>query len=137
MSLVLLSTPAWPFIPKNHWLPFLALMHLGVALPGGVLGRARRVDDGGIDDRAGVHRHAATLQVAPDLLEEPGAKAVALKQTPELAQRRLIGRRLRSQVDSRKGTHRRRFVQRFFHRRAAPSPLGSTGSIRAQRSLHG
>src|SRR5712691_9577842 len=65
---------------------FLRLMHLGVALPGGVLGRARRVDDGGIDDRARAHLHAATLQVAPDLLEEPGAKAVALEQMPELAQ---------------------------------------------------
>ena len=46
---ILASTPMWAFMPKCHWLPFLGLMHLRIALLLFVLGRAGSLNDGGID----------------------------------------------------------------------------------------
>ena len=43
------STPMWAFMPKCHWLPFFALLHLWVTLARAVLGGARCSNEGGID----------------------------------------------------------------------------------------
>lgn len=65
----------------------LRLMHLGIALPGLVLRRVRRMDDRRIDHRAAIEQQATLLQ-----------------QLTELADHRLVGHRIIGQIQTRKET---------------------------------
>jgi hypothetical protein len=51
------------------------------------------------------------------LVEQPPAQIVFLEQVAEAAHRRLVRHRLAAKVDANKTPHRRRIVQRLFHRR--------------------
>ena len=72
----------------------LALVHLRVALAGGVLGRGRCRDQRGIDNRSTGEFHPVGQQQLVDLGEEHCAKPVFLKKKAEIEQRGGIGRSL-------------------------------------------
>src|SRR6516165_2632431 len=63
ISLLRLSTPEMPLHPEIPLVSFLGLMHLGIARLVGILGRGRRVDDRGVDDRAGGHLQSLCHQM--------------------------------------------------------------------------
>ncbi len=92
------------------------LLHLGVALPIGVLGRARRGDDGGIHDGARAQLEPTLLQDAADHGEDGLPQVVALQQVAELADGGGIRHRLAAQVDANESTQCRRVVQRLLAR---------------------
>jgi hypothetical protein len=92
------------------------LVHCGVALPVGILGRGRGVDDGGVDHRAFAHEQAALRQKRPHFLENPPGQLMALQQMAELEQRRGVGHRLAAQINPGKRAHGLAVVDRVFQR---------------------
>ena len=76
----------------------LGLVHLGVAGVVGVLGRARRSDDGGVDDGAGLELNRFAAR-PPDLGEQLLAELVVIEQAAELEHRGGVGHGLAAQVD--------------------------------------
>jgi hypothetical protein len=95
--------------------PSLAcLVHLGIALTLGVLGRRRCRDDGGVHDSAGANLQALVLQHLPDLGEQRRAQLVLLQQAPELQQRGAVGHPLTPQVNPHEAPQRHAVEQRFL-----------------------
>jgi len=90
------------------------LVRFRVPLAFGVLGRARRRYNAGIDDAAFAHYQAVIAQVAVDLVEYFLAQLLALQDTAEIEDRGLVGQRL-LQAQSGKPAHRLDFVKRVFH----------------------
>src|SRR5439155_1727554 len=78
----------------------LGLMHLGITRLGGVLGRGRRTDDRGVDNRAGRYLQSLIRQVPVHLVEQLTAQIVLLEQVAEAAHRGLVRHRLTTQVDA-------------------------------------
>src|SRR6516164_44948 len=66
-------------------LALLGLMHLGIARLLSVLGGGRRIDDGGVDDRAGGHLQALGRQMPLHLVEQPPAQIVLFRQMTKAA----------------------------------------------------
>ena len=93
------------------------LMHIGIPLAPCVLRRARRADNGGIDDRTVAELDAVARQVPINRGEQFLAELVALEQLAELAHRGFIWCCFLSEVDADKPAHRYRLVERFLHRR--------------------
>jgi hypothetical protein len=60
----------------------LGLMHLGIARLGGILGRRRRIDDRGIDDRTGRNLQPFGGEMALHLIKQPPAQIVRLGHCP-------------------------------------------------------
>src|SRR3954471_13751233 len=81
------STPIWAFIPKCHWLPFFVWCISGSRLCCLVLGRGRRGDDRGVDDRPLAHQLAALLQQRADFVEQSLCQFVSLQPMPEMQHR--------------------------------------------------
>jgi hypothetical protein len=91
--------PEMPFHPEVPLVAFLRLMHLGIARLVGILCRARRIDDRGINNRAGGDLQAFGRQVPLHLVEQPSAEIVRLQQVAEAAHRRLVRHRLAAEID--------------------------------------
>src|SRR5262245_48318264 len=104
MSLLWLSTPKCPFIPKSRCWPFLVWCISGSRVP-----VAFFVDDGAAmivaSTMARAHRHAVRAHVAGHGLEHDLAELVFFEEVAELADRRLIGHRPAAQVDADEGPH--------------------------------
>jgi hypothetical protein len=95
-------------------LAFRGLMHLRVALAVFVLRRTRRANDGRVDNRPGCDLDAATSQVLVHAHQQLLPQSVLLQQMAKLAHRRLVRRRLDSQINAREVAHRGRLVQGFL-----------------------
>ena len=104
--------------PKEVLVPFLGLMHLGIALSFPVLGRAGGMNDGGIDDGALTQREAFVLQITVDDREDCRGELMLFQQVPEVHDRGVFRDR-RAQGQARKLAHGCDFVERFFHGRVA------------------
>ena len=73
--------------------------------------------------------------MAGDLLEEDPAEPLLLQQMPKLAHGGLVGHGLAPQIDPHKRPHRRRVVQRLFHRGVGEiEPV--LQEVHAQHPLH-
>ncbi len=59
------------------------LMHRGIARLAGILGRGWRMDDRGVDNRAGRDLQPVRLKMPMRFLEQTAAKVVRLEQMPE------------------------------------------------------
>lgn len=94
------------------------LMHLGIASVLTVLGRARRVDEGGIDKGAFLEHQTGISQMAVDRIEDDLAQPAALQKVTKVEDRGLVGNTL-GQTQPGKPAHRFNFIQRVFHRRIA------------------
>lgn len=91
-----------------------SLVHIRIALLFLVLGRAGRVDDTGIDDSAPVHLQAIFLQILIDQIKQSISQIMALHQMAELTDFCFVRRRLLTEVNAHKLTHRGGIVQNFF-----------------------
>ena len=90
-------------------------MHLLIPLPFLVLGGAGSSDQGGIDDCALFHGHAALLEMSFHRLEDLLTEVIFLKQVPEGQDRGLIWDSVADQVDPSETAHGGYLDQRFFH----------------------
>jgi len=97
--------------------PFLRLMHLGVALLVLILGRGRRHDNVVIDDRASAQLHPLDLQASIDRGRDCLSQLMLLQKMPEFAHRGFIRRRLATQINANGLAHRERVIQRLCRRR--------------------
>jgi hypothetical protein len=81
-----LSTPKCALMPKYHWLPFLvwgiSAESRALAL---ILGRGRRADDRGVDDRAAGNRKPVCRQMPLHFIKQPPAQTVRLQQVAKAA----------------------------------------------------
>ncbi len=96
---------------------FLRLVHLRITRPIAVLGRTRRMDNGGIHNGASRDLEAVRGQISIDGLQQLCTQFMRLQQVAELAYRRLVRRWLTAQIDADKSPQRARIVERFLHRR--------------------
>jgi hypothetical protein len=71
---------------------FLRLVHLGITFLVAVLGRWRRRDQRGVNDRPLAHHQTFAGQVAVDLVEDPARQVVRLEPPTELEQRGRVQR---------------------------------------------
>jgi len=106
---------------------FLGLMHLRISLPFLVLvapprsasglgkRRAESSDQGGIDDCARLHGHAALLEMGFHRLEDLLTKFIFLKQVTEDQDRGRIWDSVADQVDPSETAHGGYIDQRLFH----------------------
>ena len=101
--------------PEVPLVALLRLVHRRIALPSLVLGRGRSMDDGRIDDRAGLDADALGLQMYVHRLQHQAAQFVLLQQMPEAQHRRLIRCRSHAQVHAHEPAQRSRLIQRLFH----------------------
>ena len=69
-----------PFHPEVPLVALLGLVHLGVARLAGILGRGRRIDNRGVDNRAGGHLQSLRRQVPLHLVEQLPAQIMFLEQ---------------------------------------------------------
>lgn len=107
------------FMPKNHCWPLLALVHLRIALAAGVLGRARRRNQRGIDHRAAAQHQALGAQQQVDCRQNPLSQLVLLQHMTEAQDGALVGHSLIPAAQARKGAKQWHVMQGFFHRRVA------------------
>lgn len=96
---------------------FLGLVHLGVALPVLVLGRAGRGNQGGIDHRAALEHQAARHQAGVDGGQNLRCQLVLLQQVTKAQDGALIGQAGDACIKSSKLTVQRHVVQGLFHSR--------------------
>jgi hypothetical protein len=78
----------------------LRLMHLRVPFFAEVFGRAGGIDDSSVHDGARADLKSVLFQIFPNQRKEPLSKIVGLKKVTKLADRRLVRRRLPTQVDT-------------------------------------
>ena len=102
--------------PEVPLLALAGLVHLRIPLLLLIFGGAGRRDQGGINDRALLHRHAVGLEVGFDHLKDLLAEIVLLQQVPERENRGLIRNPVTDHVDPCKTAHRRHLDQRILHR---------------------
>jgi len=102
--------------PEVPLLALAGLVHLRIPLLLLVLGGAGCRDQGGIDDRALLHRHAVGLEVGFDHLKDLFAEIMLLQQVLERENRGLIRDSVADQLDARKAAHGGHLDQGFFHR---------------------
>src|SRR5215213_4709081 len=105
------STPMWAFIPKLPLVAFLRLVHLRVAALLLVLGRGRRGDDRGVDNRSLPHQQAALLQQRADFVEQSLGQFVSLQPMPEMQHRGRVGDRVAVQRNPGKAAQRLAVVE--------------------------
>ncbi len=84
------STPICSIIPKAPLLALPGLMHLRVACTGLVLGRGRRGNDAGVDNRAGLQPQSLSGEMRVDRLQQRLAQLMPLQQVAEVQDRRLV-----------------------------------------------
>jgi hypothetical protein len=92
----------------------LGLVHFRVAGLLFVLGRGRRGDDRGIDDRALPHQQAALVQHRADFVEQRLGQVVLVQPMAEVQHRRRVRNRRHRQVDPGKAAQRLAVVKRVF-----------------------
>ncbi len=105
------------FHPEVPVLPLLRLVHLWVPALFAVLGRGRGVNQSRVHNRARRDPHPLGLQMQVHCPQNLFPQMVLFQQVPKLAHRRLIRRRLGSQINSHELPQGRRVVQSLFHRR--------------------
>jgi hypothetical protein len=99
-------------------LPALArLLHLRVALTGGVLGRRRRGNEGGIDDGAALEQQLLFFQQRAYLGKQLLGQPVLLQQVTKAQDGGLVRHQVSGQIKAGKPPHRLAVVQRVFHGR--------------------
>ena len=76
-------------------LALLDLVHLGVALAGGVLRRARRGDDRRVHSAAALAHQSLAAQLGVDPRQDLRGQIVGLQQVPQIENRRLVRNRAR------------------------------------------
>ena len=101
---------------KAPLVPFPRLIHLRIPPLILILGRARRINNRGIHDCAGIHFQSIILEILVNQGEQLIAQIGRLKQRTKVAYRGFIRRRLVPQVN----THKKwrmglRVVQGLFH----------------------
>ena len=94
----------------------LRLLHLRVAFTLGVLGRARRGDQRGIDRRPGAHEQALNAQQVVDDAQHVHRQVVPLQQVAKPKDGGLVGQPVQRAVELGELTVQRHVVQRLFHR---------------------
>ena len=110
--------------PEIPLVSLLGLMHLGAAHFFLVLRRRWRIDDRGIDDGATGDGRSRGRQMCAEQGKDLFAEAVRFQQVAELAHCGLIWGALAPQIDTHKGAHGARVVERLFHGRVFdPEPL--------------
>ena len=95
----------------------LGLVHVGVPFTRPVLRRARRVDDGRIDNGAVTQQQALLAKIGIHRQQDLLSQSVTLGQVTEIEDGGLVRNRAVRQRQPRKFAHRRAVVERFFHRR--------------------
>ena len=103
--------------PKIPLVAFSRRMHLRIALFLTVLGGARRIDNRGVYDGAGVDLQAVVFKVLANQDKEFFTQVVGFQQMAEIENGRLVRDRLSPQVNTDETAHGTRIVQRFFKRR--------------------
>jgi len=106
---------------KVPLIALLSLMHLRVPCARGILGRAWRRDDRGIQNHALGESQTAARQIAIHRFKDSGSPPMRLQQMPKIQNRRLIRHPPFSQAQSRKAAHRENLIQGLFHGRLAQS----------------
>ena len=91
---------------KVPLIAFFRLAHLRIAGLVLVFGRARRIDDGGINDSAAGDAQSTFTKVVSHGLKQGFAQRMPFQQMPEAENRALIGHRLTAQVDADETAHR-------------------------------
>jgi len=81
------------------------LVHFRIPLPSFVFRGAEGGNQGGVDDRALLHGHAALFEVSFHRLKDLLAQIVLFQQVPEGQDRRLVWNPVADQLDSRKPAH--------------------------------
>ena len=110
------------------------LVHLGVPLAAGVLGRTRRGNQRGIDHRAGTQHQSFVAQHVVDQREDLHGQLVFPQQMAKTQDRALVGQPGGPVVQPRELAIQRHVVQRFFQRRVAQAePL--LHEVKAQHRL--
>ena len=97
------------------------LVHIGVSRTGGILGRARRLNDRGIHNRALRQTNHLTKEVLNDQVKDMLSELIGLQQVPEVQNGRLIGDRATAQGKPRRSAHGSDLIECLFHRRVAKS----------------
>jgi hypothetical protein len=97
-------------------LALLGLMHLRVALPGGIFRRAGRSNDGRIRDGTRGDADALAFQVAVHRVQRLPAQIVLSQQVAEAKNGGLIRCRRHAKVNSGEAKHRR-LIESFLHAR--------------------
>ncbi|KIZ35205.1 MAG: hypothetical protein BCV62_17050 [Pseudomonas sp. K35] len=93
------------------------MVHFWIAFAFLILGRARRMDQRGIDDSALAQRKPAIAQIAVDNAKAASSQLVLLQQAAEVEDSGFV--RDTFQAQACKLAQDGRFGQRFFHRRIA------------------
>lgn len=106
-----LSTPICTFIPNCHCLP----LQVWIPRPVLVFGRAWSRDDGGVDDRALLHRHPVGFEMRFDGFKYLLTQIVLLQQMPERQDRGLIRDSVADHVDPCETAHRGHLDQLILH----------------------
>ena len=116
-------------------LALLALVHLRISLTAGVLGRARRRDQRGINHRAAAQHQTLGAQQEIHGRQNPLGQLVLLQHMTETQDGALVGQSVIPATQAGEVTEQRHVVQRFFHRRVAQrEPL--LHEVNAQQRLH-
>lgn len=108
--------------PEEILVTFLGLMHLGIALAFFILGRAGRMNNGGIDDGALAQRQATVTQITINYAEHSGRQLVLFSRRDGNGECGLIWSALQTQA--RKLTQGVRLIQRLFHCQMAVTEPG-------------
>ena len=93
----------------------LRLRHFRIALAVAVLGRARRGNQGRIDQRALAKQQALFAEQGIDLSKDCFGQPLGFEQMAKVEDGRFIGDRIFAGINAGKGLHHRHVVQRFFH----------------------
>ena len=93
---------------------FLGLVHLAVPLPFLVLGRGRRCDQCGIDDRAFPKKQAFLGEMSVDRIEDGFGQLMRFQQVAEVEECGGIWRRFAAQINTDKATDGLTVVKRIF-----------------------
>ena len=96
---------------------FLGLAHLGIAFLVLILGRTRRSDQGGVDDRATFHAQPFLAQNGIDLGKDGNRQFVLFQQMAETKDRAFVRHHIFKSIESCELAQQGNVVQRFFHGR--------------------
>jgi len=102
---------------KVPFIAFLGLMHLGVALTAGVLGRGRRGNQRGVHHRARPQYQSLLAQQRINFHQDLPGQLVFLQQMPEAQDGALVRESVVPVVQAGKLPEQRHIMQRFFHGR--------------------
>lgn len=108
--------PNMYFHPEVPPVAFLGLAHLGITFLVLVLGRTRRSDQGGVDDRATLHAQPRLAQKRIDLSKDGNRQFVLFQQVTETKDRAFVGHDIFKSIESYELAQQGDIMQCFVHR---------------------